>query len=751
MKKIISCILSIAMLTLCLGGCGRPEEPNDEKPDAVDTDYQWDFSIDPDSWGQDNSLDAYSAVVNMPLLTEEPEEAVGGGGQRLFLGADRAFFYKKHLLGTARESWDELAYVDADEAKGSKRFDFGDWLYGIGPVAGTDHYISFGYEPPEEDEGENRYFLTERDENHQVVREIPLDFLASPADDLVLPDYLAADSAGTIHLVYQADEGQEYLLVSPEGELLSSTGSSASGLVPLCDGRIAFLESVWDDEGSFKRTDLQCMDIENGKPMLLASLKEHADYVTLLDEKTLLYADREGVYRSSLNGENPEPLYRWINHGITIGQGGVPAMLADAEGGISLIYEDSENYSYLCLQPTTEEVETRVIALAEINVTNGSRYKPIVTEFNKRYPRWHIELKSDYDETALLTQLGAGDGPVLVDTGMMGFENLEKLWEPLDAVLEQLDITEELVPSVMELGKIHGVQYGVVTDFWLYTLITGNKDLKEWDYDTFLQCIADSPGLEAVHDIYEGGNSGDLLFMMYLSGGIDDACFWDVEAGTTNFDSSEFRQALELAKKYFTSKEEVPYEKSMLEEGKVLVNRMSIAAPQDVAGIRIYYGEDANYIGYPTKDGSAHYITSRAPLTIRRTATKEEKEVAIAFVSFLLSYEGQQLLAKGINFDMSVRKDMLEEQIASMNRSTEAQLGTFSRKSIRLGDQVDIELDRSKLMHLIEIAEPWKSLPEELEDILYEELEGYFSGTITEDILIDHLESRVGLYLNERK
>lgn len=108
-------------------------------------------------------------------------------------------------------------------------------------------------------------------------------------------------------------------------------------------------------------------------------------------------------------------------------------------------------------------------------------------------------------------------------------------------------------------------------------------------------------------------------------------------------------------------------------------------------------------------------------------------------------------MAKGINFDMSVRKDMLEEQIASMNRSTEAQLGTFSRKSIRLGDQVDIELDRSKLMHLIEIAEPWKSLPEELEDILYEELEGYFSGTITEDILIDHLESRVGLYLNERK
>ena len=70
MKKIISCILSTAMLALCLGGCGRPEKPEDRLPDTADTDYQWDFqwdfSTDPDTWGKDNSLDAYSAVVHTP-------------------------------------------------------------------------------------------------------------------------------------------------------------------------------------------------------------------------------------------------------------------------------------------------------------------------------------------------------------------------------------------------------------------------------------------------------------------------------------------------------------------------------------------------------------------------------------------------------------------------------------------------------------------------------------------------------------
>lgn len=192
-------------------------------------------------------------------------------------------------------------------------------------------------------------------------------------------------------------------------------------------------------------------------------------------------------------------------------------------------------------------------------------------------------------------------------------------------------------------------------------------------------------------------------------------------------------------------------DRSLLEEGKVLVNSVYIRSPQTVAGVRIYYGEDANCIGYPTKDGSAHYVSGGAPLAIRRTATAEEKEVAVAFLSMLLSYEGQQLLAEDINFGMSVRRDMLEEQIAAMKEDTEVEMGDFPRISFSLGDQVDVERDRATLLHLIETAEPRRQLPGELDDILEEELEQYFNGIITEDMLIDHLESRVGLYLNERR
>ncbi len=90
----------------------------------------------------------------------------------------------------------------------------------------------------------------------------------------------------------------------------------------------------------------------------------------------------------------------------------------------------------------------------------------------------------------------------------------------------------------------------------------------------------------------------------------------------------------------------------------------------------------------------------------------------------------------------------MEEQIAAMNADTEVFLPGFDPFTI--GNDLNIELDRKTLLDIIEKARPVQYLPKELMDIMYEELGQYFSGTISEDKLIDNLESRVGLYLGER-
>lgn len=768
MKKTISYILLTVMLVMQLSGCGTEEKEslgtsNTEKTPSADRPGGQEGTADPEGVldasavsnlaKQDNSLNTYSAAVTIPLRVVKSAKEIGGGECR-FLGASRAFYFKKHLFDIEHvdECWDEIFFATADGETGSKSFDRKNQVWGIGPVAGTDHYVTFDYEVQESGE-DYRYFLTERGEDHEPLREFPLDFLNGKdfSEAISGISSFAVDHSGMVHLVGATGEEWRYQLVSPAGEIVAEyilKEGYIKGLVTLYDGRVAFLDKKWNQDYS-TQTNLRYMDAETGRPVLLAALDMDPGKdiygLTLFDENTLLYADSEGLYRSELSGNNPVLLYLWRDHGITTK--GLEAMQTDKEGQIALIYEEYGNYNYLCLKPTTEEVEICEITMA-VSSYRMSIYKRLAAEFNKQYPSCHIELKDDYDETALRTELIAGKGPVLVDTSLTGFEEQEKLWEPLDTVMEQLGITDELQPSTLEMGKINGILYGIVTDFSLRTLVTGDPDLKDWDYDAFLQCVQDRPELEAIFNLYGGGGYGTYFIIGFLSHGIDDTYLLDAEAGTTNFDSSEFRRALELAKKYCVREEAVSPGSSLL-EGKVLCNELTISKPEYIALYRICYGEDANYIGYPTKDGASHFMESGSPLAIRRTATDKEKKVAAAFMKLCLSYEGQSLAALDSSFGLSVRRDVLEEQIAAMNENTVVHASGFG-ESVKLGDDLNIELDRKTLLDMIDKARPSKYFPKELRAVLFEELELYFSDTITEDMLIDHLKSRVGLYLWER-
>ncbi len=744
MKKAINNIILIVLFAGLLCGCGEGSGASDAVQDISKVESQEISAgagniLDPFAVMnlslKDNSLDAYSSAGRAALQPEKPENE-GGGMERSVLGVTGAYHFKKHVLSTAAESWDEVLFITGEGKAISERYEVKDQLWGIGQVVGTDHYVVFSVRVQED--GEYQYFLAERDEDHEYIREFPLNFLSGEVSEVTssLSKFLV-DQSGRVHLVRD-----KYMIVSQEGEVLGECtpeGGHIKRLVPLYDGRIAFEVAKEGKDGGMA---LQYMDGETGSPVTLAALKENVFCLTLFDEDTLLYADREGVYRSGLSGENPEMIYRWSNHGVIAH--GVSALQADEKGRITLIYRDSENDNYLCLEPTTEKVPVCEITL-KVHDSAMDSYKWVVAEFNKRYPSCHIEL-SGYtfeDKTALLTQLTAGKGPVLLDPSLLGFEELEELWEPLDTVMEQLGIAEELHSAVMEMGKINGTLYGVVGNFGLYTVVA-STDLKDWDYDTFFQCIQDRPELEAICNYYDDAHIS--YFSGLLNHGLDDNYYIipSEETGELHFDSGRFLQFLDVAEKHGRHTEIVAPGSSLL-EGKTLCNTLPIQRPEYIAAYRKIYGEDVNFIGYPTKDGGTHYMRPSDILSIRTTATKEEKEAAAAFLALYLSYEGQIHGAKEGNFELSVRRDVLEEQIASMR--SPINMPSFGEVSI---GSMDIERDRATLLDLIERAKPQKSFPGELNNIIYEELDLYLSGSITKDAMIEHLENRIGLYLGER-
>ncbi len=693
--------------------------------------------------GKDNSLDACSAVARLSLRTENPENALEGGLSDSFLGASRAYCFKKHLLTTAAESWDELSYVAVDGERGTERIELVNQLWEVGPAAGTDHYVGLNIETEEGTE-EYRYILTERDENNEKVREFPLKFLEGEIGAALdtIRDF-GVDNSGTAHLV----QGGRYLTMSQEGEILAEytpEDGTVRKVIPLYDGRMAFWQ---EGKGKQGEITLQCMDAESGKPVMLASLgnpENNIHYITLFDGDSLLYADKDGLYRSDLSGKNPELLYSWVHHGIIVHE--ISGIQTNGEGKIMILYSDSEQYNFLCLEPTTEEVPICNITMY-VQDYSKDVYQWAVAEFNRRYPSCYIELvEIGFDDrTALLTQLTAGRGPVLIDPDLVGFEEMEELWEPLDNVLKQLDIMEELYPNAMEMGKIDGTLYGIVSNFTLETVVA-DPGLEDWNFDTFMQCVQDTPGLEAICNYYDS-EDGSRILISLLNHGLENCYFMvaDEETGELHFDSSRFCQVLELVKKYFRSKEVVPG--NSLLEGKTLCNILSINKPEYIAAYRKIYGEDVNYIGFPAKDGGIHEMRAHGMLAIRRSAAKAEKEAAAAFLALYLSYEAQVRAAKDMNYNLSVRRDVLEEQIASMP-PTISYLSDFGE--VNMEGNMDIERDRETLLELIDSAEPSKAFSRELRDILFEELDQYFAGSITEDMLIDRLENRIGLYLGER-
>ena len=179
MKKAINNIILIVLFAGLLCGCGEGSGASDAVQDISKVESQEISAgagdiLDPFAVMnlslKDNSLDAYSAAGRAALQPEKLENE-GGGMERSVLGVTGAYHFKKHVLSTAAESWDEVLFITGEGKAISERYEVKDQLWGIGQVVGTDHYVVFSVRVQED--GEYQYFLAERDEDHEYIREFP--------------------------------------------------------------------------------------------------------------------------------------------------------------------------------------------------------------------------------------------------------------------------------------------------------------------------------------------------------------------------------------------------------------------------------------------------------------------------------------------------------------------------------------------------------------------------------------------------
>lgn len=746
MKKLF--IVSFFIFFTAFIGCGKENASIDNVSEPFEEEIEYsniDLSAIEASVGEDNSLDAYYAVVHKTFdITRKSNEV--GGGYNLVLDGKRASYLMKHLFNEISDCYDEVEIINKEGDKSTiiHRREERNQVWVLGKCANVNMRLEIGDKAGEE----RTYFVAKIiDENGEIVNQISLKSLTDEYKESLIPYYPVLDIDGNLHLLVEYASHLIYYIFSPDSEVLFSKTLDDNVVIKsidiLSDGKVVLLAKKLETGKKIEQIDYSVLSFDGFELKLVYEYSVpfiNEPYICLKDSENIIMADDTGVYLCNKDFSDKEEIYLWMNHGIRADE---IVDLCEQGEGIGVIYRKSDLYNYVYLEPVTEKKEVKQIALA-VYGSSYSYYKEAVTLFNKLYPNYNIQLKGySPDDTLLLTELNSGEGPVLIDTSITGFEDKKKLWEPLDKVIEGLDYYEQLNSKALELGKIDGHIYGIVTEFFLATLYCNDGSISDWNYNEFIE-TAEKEEYKYVMSSYNPGDDMLRAVENFFIHGLNDNYFIDATNNSNIFKSDEFEEMVRLIKEKVSGNEFI---EPKMENG-ILCTRIDLTRPSDLYGYMSAIGKEAEFVGYPHKEGAYAIITGGSPLVIRKNATLEEKEIACAFINILLSYENQNEKVKKSDSAFSIRNDVIAEQIKAFRESF---INIQGFGDVKINRDISNEEVLEKLNEILYKSKVGNYYPRELNEIFIEELCDYFDGLITVDELADHLDNRVSLYLSEKK
>lgn len=752
-KKRMRQALVFLVMILLLAGChGKEKTMSGQTKENVFSGETCEFQFLDDvelAW-KDNSLDDWQAVINLPIKDELAEGDQAKGRGDFMLNEAGCTFFRNHVTSYYKKDWSGVSVITAEGEGYSKRIEANsDWeglqVSLLGSTAGGTGYVAC--KDFYEGQANAERWLIELDEKFEPVRTTRLSM-----DSYENLEAIKGDSKGNFHLTYPKDGQKKYEVFSSDGTLVfEATGDFEERLSAFGAGRVAICELEKDGSKPIGRTFYEA-DLEKGELREVGVLREAAIkketnekgaiFATLVNESQILFFGEGGAYLCNERGEDAKIIYRWVNHGMA--KINVRDAIMTGGDAIGIVYEEGKSFYYLALRPTLEKIPIKTITLA-VSSSNVTDYVSAAAYFNKKYPAYQVQVKDDYDETSLMTQLGAGDGPVLIDTSLTGFEELERLWQPLDGFLEASGIGEALVPQAREFGKIGDKTYGVVTNFWIRTTLTADEELKDWDYEGFLKYLEKHGDAAAFTSKYiESTTDWRNVFFHFLNNGIEDNYYLNAETGSSIFGTKEFERVTKLSEK--AQKCLASGEGKALRSGAAVCELCDLYGIQNIIELRMRLEQSGDKVlGYPTKDGARNLLMANSPIVIRITATEEEKKMAYTFLQIVLSQEAMTSSIEGKTYGLfSVRKDVLGAQFKEYKEVTDS-MGTGELPKL------DEEKDQKLLEDLLKKAVPQRSFPVALENIMDEEFGAYLKGGIDGKTLSEHLKSRVWLYLEESK
>ena len=392
-------------------------------------------------------------------------------------------------------------------------------------------------------------------------------------------------------------------------------------------------------------------------------------------------------------------------------------------------------------ESTAEDEEKTVITLATLSDAVGeneiSLIEEIVVQFNKENEKYCVELRTCRSGGELATmqdrlsvEVGAGGGPDIMTETV--FPVTQEIMDSgvlvnLTPYLEKSGVTPETFfpayASAVSGDRIYGVSPTFkVKGYSLDAELLGDREPPE-DVGAMADLLLEYPGHGSfITEMY----GGRYILKFFLEGSEDLWGMIDWEKKTCDFTGPLFSKLLEVSKRY-------------REDGKkgyepVVYNYyVGVQMPPSYSVSVLCPGSIP--VGFFFDDGP-HYKYDDMSSMLMINANTEHLEGAYAFVSYVLSRGGQDFYGEPMQKELWDITWQYYSEISGYNSWISAPLNEETRQET------------------IEAYEDARYVPRRAEavlEIVYEEAEGYIEGDRSKEEVIDLIQNRVQLYLDEQR
>lgn len=478
--------------------------------------------------------------------------------------------------------------------------------------------------------------------------------------------------------------------------------------------------------------------------------------VTFYSDTEGYLCNQIGIYQFSTKNNNHHQLLNFEEAGMaTEMRRPIQNMSVSVreDGTLLVMCDYYEGKDWLAeLVPAGAAVDTK--KQLEIAVVSADSFlKKTVVDYNKQSTEFEIVLREcpagdDPDDyrNKIQAELSAGKGPDLMSSSVLNLRAGSDKGYLLELTEYYNQYKDDFFGAARQLGKVDESYYGIPYAFNVMTLV-GSKDLlgnrTEWNMDDAMQCMEQS----SAETFIAQADAGYLYYYLGLFTENPKLIDWENRVSYLNGDDG--CSLLEFSKQY--AKKESQQGEADLERvanGKSLTSIQYLLTPTMSAYVSDSLQGKEIYIGFPAEKGMSGHCLNGEVLEINHNC--KEVEGALSFIKYLLSDEQQMYLAEqmdmgAVGYGYPVINRYTEQLFDNLREEAKnhEQADINSEEPVLTAEQIDV------LWNVINSACLYDDETEAVWNILLEEIGVYQENTKTTKQIMDVVNNRVQLYLDE--